>query len=122
MGLSNTFKSAAQTAVSAFGDVAVSTVYASFASTTYNASAGTNVAAYSSTAGVSVIFDKFEFAKIDGINIKPEDKKALVPAKNISAITPAPNDRIRAAGISWNVIKVTTDPAQALWELQVRKI
>tara|TARA_Y100000310_G_scaffold160700_1_gene160533 strand:- start:769 stop:1137 length:369 start_codon:yes stop_codon:yes gene_type:complete len=122
MGLQNTFKSAAQSIVTSFGDVAASTVYASFSSTTYNASAGTQTAVYSSTAGVKVIFDKFELAKIDNINIKPEDKKALIPAKNISAITPKPNDQIRASGVVWNVVNVVTDPASALWECQVRKV
>lgn len=122
MGLTNTFKSASQAVVTAFGDVAASTIYSSFTSTTYNASAGTQTAVYASTAGVTLIFDVFELAKIDNINIKPEDKKALLPAKNISAITPKPNDRIRSAGVFWNVVNVVTDPAGALWELQVRKV
>ncbi len=121
MGLQETFKVAAKTVVDAFGDVGVSTNYESHTSSTYDASAGTNVATYSTTAGVTVIFDSFRIDQIDGQNIKPEDKLALLPAKNISGVTPDVDDRIIESGVVWNVVSVSTDPASALYQLQVRK-
>lgn len=122
MGLKEIFQNAAVTAVTAFGNIGVSTNYASYASATYNASAGTNVAAYTSVAGVTIIFTHFELKEVDGVNIHAEDKKALLPAKGVaSTITPKAQDRIYEAGVMWQVVKVKTDPAEALWELQVRK-
>ncbi len=121
MGLRDTFKSAALTTVTAFGDVGVSTNYESHSSSTYDASSGTNVATYSTTAGVTVIFDSFRIAEIDGVNVKPEDKLALVPAKSISGVTPDADDRIIESGVIWNVVSVRTDPAGALFQLQVRR-
>lgn len=124
MGLNNQFKLAAQKIVTAFGDVGVSTNYEAVTSTsanTYNASTGVAAAVYSTVAGVTVIFDVFELRQIDGKIVQPEDKKALIPAKSISAVTPTPEDRIVVAGVPWRVVNVRTDPAEALWELQVRK-
>ena len=121
MGLQQTFKDAAQTIVAAFGDVAVSTNYEAIASTTYNASAGTNTAVYATVAGVSLIFDVFELKEIDGQIIRSEDKKALIPAKSISTVTPSTDDRIVESGVVWRVMAVKVDPAKALYELHVRK-
>lgn len=121
MALRDAIKGAAKAAVDAVGDVAVSTNYEAFASTTYNASAGTNTPVYSTTAGVKVVFDEFRLEQIDGQNVKPEDKMALVPAKSISAVTPKTNDRIVENGATWNVQDVRNDPAEALWTLHVRR-
>jgi len=121
MGLTNAFRNAAQTVVNAFGDVGASTNYASYASTTYNTSAGVDTAVYATVAGVTVIFDSFELSQIDGIHIQPEDKKAFIPAKAISAVTPKAADRIIQSGVVWNVVNMKVDPAGALHVLQVRK-
>lgn len=121
MGLKLAFQNAAQTVVTAFGDVPASTVYRSYASTTYNASAGTDVTVYSSTIGVKLIFDVFQHRQIDGTNIQPEDKRALIPANNIPGVTPKPTDQIREGSTVWNVVNVISDPAGALWDCQIRK-
>jgi len=124
MGLKEQFKSAARDIITAFGDVGVSTNYeavSSASTNSYNASSGVAAAVYSTVAGVTVIFDVFELAKIDGKIIRTQDKKALVPAKSISTVTPSAEDRIVVAGVPWLVVNVRADPAEALWELQVRK-
>lgn len=121
MGLRETFQSAAKSAITAMGNVAVSTNYQALSSTTYNASAGTNQAAFATTAGVSVVFDVFRIDQVDGVHIRPEDKQALIPAKSISTVTPDVQDRIVHGGDTWHVVNVSTDPAEALWVLQVRR-
>lgn len=121
MGLQETFRKAAQTITTAFGDVPASTVFRSFSSTTYNASAGTDATVYSSTAGVKLIFDVFQHRQVDGSNIEPDDKRALIPAKNISGVVPKPADQIREGTTVWNVVNVFSDPANALWDCQIRK-
>lgn len=125
MGLRDVFQSAAVTARKALGDVPVSVNYAQFASTTYDASAGTDVATYSSIHGLKAIFDGFSLVQPDGGSVEPEDKMALIAAKELlvsgSAITPAVNDLIHQSGVTWRVQRVKGDPADALWTLLVRK-
>jgi hypothetical protein len=124
MGLQGTFQTAAKQIVDAFGDVAVSTIYHSLASTsanTYNASSGVVAAVVATVGGVKVIFDVFTMRETDGVHIRSEDKKALVPQKYVSTITPVTGDRILVAGITWKVVNVKADPATALYELQVRR-
>ena len=121
MGLKDALAHAAKAGVAAAGDIAVSTNYESFTSATYNASAGTNAATYATIAGVKLVFANFTIAQIDGRQVQPEDKRALIPAKTISGVTPGVNDRIVEGGTVWEVQRVRADAASALWDLQVRK-
>ncbi len=121
MGLKSALGGAARAGVAALGDVAVSTNYESFTSATYDASTGANVASYATSAGVTLVFRNFSIAQVDGRQVQPEDKRALIPARNISGVTPGVNDRIVAGGSVWEVQRVAADPASALWDLQVRK-
>ncbi len=121
MGLREAIQAATGAAIKATGNIAVSTTYQAFVSTTYNASAGTQVVTRTTTGGVSVIFDAFRLEQIDGQQIKPEDKLALVAQAEISGITPGVNDRITEGSTVWEVQRVGVDPAGALWTLHVRK-
>ena len=121
MGLRNTIKGVTEAAFKATGDIPVSTNYWQFVSATYDTSAGSNTAAYTTLAGISVIFQEFEIVEIDGQNIRPTDKQMLITAKSISSIVPSLNDVIRVTTESWNVRGVKTDPADALWIAHVRR-
>ncbi len=121
MGLRETSQAAANSAVVALGNVAVSTTYQAFVSTTYNASAGTNVVTRTTTGSVSVIFHAFRLEQIDGVKVKPEDKIALIAQKQIPGVTPGVNDRVTEGATVWEVQRANVDPAGAMWELQVRK-
>ena len=121
MGLRNTLKSVAREAVAAFGDVGTTADYQAFTSATYDASAGTHTAAYSTVAGVTVIVEDFALDQVDGVSVRREDRKMLLPAASVSGVTPGINDRVIVDGATWQVQAVHSDPAQALWELQVRR-
>jgi len=123
VSLRTIFKTAAQKTVTAFGDVGVSTNYYAFGSASYNASTGSPTDIYTTVAGVTVIFGVFSFRQTDGQAVQAEDKKALIPALSISGVTPAPSDRITLDGgaETWEVVRVETDPAEALWTLQVMR-
>lgn len=121
MTLKDDFRTAARAAVGAVGDIAVSTTYLAFASASYDASAGSEVATFGTRTGVLVIFDEFRLVEVDGRAVRPEDKRALIPAANISGITPGLNDRILHDGQSWQVVNVRTDPAGVLWEFHIRR-
>jgi len=122
MGLRDALRNAAKAAVGAVGDVAVSTNYLSHGSTTYNASTGAVTATFTTVAGVTLVFDEFRIVEIDGQAVKPNDKKALIPATSLGSVVPAAEDRIITNGsVVWEVVGVRTDPADALYELQIRK-
>ncbi len=121
MGLRSAIQAAAQAAINATGDVAVSANYLSFTSATYNASAGTNVATYSTVAGVKIIIDVFTLKEMDGELVRPADKKALIPGQALGSVTPAENDQVVYDSVTWNVKEVMGDPADALWTLLIRK-
>ncbi len=120
MGLRETFQKAARTAIQAFGDVGVSSNYQSYSTATYNASAGTYTPTYSTVAGVTIIFADFTIEEIDNVEIKANDKKALIAALDISTVTPAAEDLIIQGGKTWEVVSAKVDPADALWQIQVR--
>lgn len=121
MGLRDTIQKAARTAVAATGDIAVSANYLAYSSATYNASTGSVAATYATVAGITVVFSGFRLSQIDGENIRPEDKKALIPALLVTGVTPKPDDQVVASGVAWTVINAGIDPADALHVLQVRR-
>lgn len=121
MGLRDVVQKATQAAVAAVGDIAASATYCSFASASYNASAGTNVATFTSTAGVSVVFNDFRLDQVDGQVVLSEDKQAMIPALALPGVVPTTADKLVSDGATWNVQRVQTDPADALWILQVRR-
>lgn len=123
MGLRDVFRTAAQTAAAAFGDVFSSVQYTTMGSTVYDASAG--VASTTSTDYVvSMVFTTYSQFEIDGTKILPTDVKALIPQVNLTP-TPTMNDevmRIEAgASVFYEIVNIQQDPAGALWEFQLRK-
>ncbi len=122
MGLRETMQAAAVAIVAAVGNIAASTNYHAVASVaTYNASSGAaGTTTYSTVHGVSVVFMEFEVEKVDGVQVLPEDKQALIAAGPLSAITPRPKDQILEVSTTWEVVRVGVDPAGAAYMLQVR--
>jgi len=121
MALRDAFRDAARSAVAAVGDVAVSTNYLSHSTTIYDTSTGAVTATFATQAGVRVVFDEFRIFQVDGVAVKPEDKKALIPALSLGSLVPAAEDQIIEGGTTWEVVKVRVDPAEALYEVHVRK-
>lgn len=130
MGIRTAFKNAAATAINAFGDVAVSTNYWSLTSTgTFDASAGTLSKVYATTVNVKVIIDQpreaksFELrSRASDFDFQVNDQIALVAANFIPGVEPKPDDVVSMdVSVSWTVVNVFTDPAEALWEVQIRR-
>ncbi len=121
MGLRNALSAAAAAAVGTLDDIAVEAEYQTHVSATYDASAGVHVATYSTIGQVKVVIEDFEIAQVDGRNVRAEDKKVLMPAANASGVVPGVNDRVVIASATWQVQAVRSDPAEALWEIQVRR-
>lgn len=126
MGLRDTFQKAAQTIVRATGDIALDATYQSFASATYDASAGADSVTYSAITGCKLIVGEFSHFEREREAIRPDDRKFLLPVRYLGATRPKPRDRVvtdpgATASANWEVVAAMTDPAEALWELQVRR-
>jgi hypothetical protein len=121
MGLQGTFKAAAQTIFEAFGDVPVSSTYSSVDdSIAYNPSGSGTITDTVTNETVDIIFAYYEVAQIDGTKVRASDQKAMIPVENLTAV-PGQKDYITTSSKRWNVVAVETDPAEALWILQIRK-
>ncbi len=121
MGLRDTFKTAAVAAQDAFGDVFVSVRYEQHASIVYDVSSGV-ASAVTSTIGASFVLQDYSQREIDNENVFPTDVKALV-AQDRFAGTPTMEDTVVIAATSaeYEVVRVMKDPADALWEMQLRR-
>lgn len=120
MGLQNVFKTAAQTIFTAFGDVPKSVIYTHVSSDPVYDPATRAVSTVSTDYALSFVFDKFEAEDVDGANILSTDQIAMIPVENVSFI-PSNHDYLTIDNEKWNVINKKTDPAKALWLLQIRK-
>jgi len=70
---------------------------------------------YSCRAIVEAYSEKF---RLDG-TVQQNDRKVLILANSIT-VRPQPNDRITISGITFTVIEVSTDPAEAVWTCRGR--
>lgn len=52
--------------------------------------------------------------------VKRGDRKILLLASSAPGVTPKPGDRIVAEGVTYVVIDIKRDPADATWQLQAR--
>lgn len=130
MSLAARIGRAARRALRAAGDLAVSAVYESFATTVYDASSGAASAVYASVHGVTVVFAGFTLAEPED-GVEAREKRALIARTALvteagAAVRPKPQDRIRhgidtEASTTWQVVAAETDPAEALWRLRLRR-
>ncbi len=74
---------------------------------------------------VDVVFVEFQLQQVDGVNIFPEDKQALVSHLNLmkeQIPNPVTDDKlVESGGEVWKVVNVQTDTAEACFILHVRK-
>jgi hypothetical protein len=121
MGLQATFQNAAQSIISAFGDIAHSSIaYHSLGTFSYNATTGVNTESGETDTTIKTIFDEVKSEEIQGRDILMTDQKLLVANKDIS-VTPKVGDYVTIESNRWNVIDFITDPAEALFEIFIRK-
>lgn len=120
MGLKSIFQEAAESIVSAFGDVSNSISYHSLGSFYYNATTGGQTETGGSDIIITAIYDEIKSREIQDRNIKATDRKLLVANEDIS-VTPKVGDYATISAVQWNVVDYLTDPAEALYEIFIRK-
>jgi CxxC motif-containing protein (DUF1111 family) len=114
MGLREAVQKAAYTAVQATGNVPDVVTYGSQTYTAGQMTGTTNVT-------VSAIRIEFDIAKVDGVNVKLQDRQYLIASLALGVIVPAENDTLTVGSEIWTVTRVTTDPAGAAYLLHVRR-
>lgn len=123
MGLRDAFQTVPVTIRKAFGDVPVEIDYAAFATAVYDPVAGSTVRSETVTSAVRAFFTDYSVRDTLSDTIQPNDRRVQIAAKDILGVTPTPNDRLTrlSTGEVFEVVAVRTDPAEALWDLQVRQ-
>lgn len=119
MGLKETFKSAAVSIVSAFGNVGKSVTYKSSGNSTYAPSTGT-VTDTQTSYTVTAIVDENIMKDMKNIPVHDEEKLVYIPYSNLTP-TPVIGDEITIDSVDWRVKAVNIDPADALWILTVER-
>lgn len=120
MGLAETFRDAAETIIEAFDDIPISVTYVQKGASVYTP--GTGVVTSTDTEYPTVgIPDEYEMDEIDNNVVRATDKLFYI-ANNDLEVTPVVDDEIiDADSITWQIKNVKSDPADALWVLQLRK-
>lgn len=125
MGLKEAFQSVARTAIKSFGNVREEVTYRSWSSTTFDTN-DLKVTRGMTEKKVSGIWLDFTTDEIDNVNVLAQDRIFLVARKDLteqfgSSFEPHHNDQIqRSSDERWEVVRIERDPAEALYELQVR--
>ena len=120
MGLKETFKGAAQTIFTAFGNVATAATYNSKSAGTYSPTTGANTVTTTEYA-VEMIFDAFSSFDVDNETVLITDKKAMIPVDNLTPTPVIRRDTISISGVEWEIIREMGDPADALYVFHIRR-
>lgn len=134
MGLRDTIRKAASTAVKATGDLSKvnSVTYKQLVEAEYNTSTGQVVSNTNVYQNLTMTIVDFDRKFIDGENIRDTDQRGLLPALDpltgidIGFIPDAGGDTVEFVNENnilelWDVVNVRKDPASALYDLQLRK-
>jgi len=120
MGLQDVFKDAAEAIIEAFDDIPQSIIYVQKGVSTYTPATGA-VTSTDTEYTTTAIFDEYELKEIDNNVVRATDKLAYIAANDLD-VTPVVDDEITDANsVTWQIINVKSDPADALWVLQIRK-
>ena len=119
MGLKSNIQSATLGAFASLSDLLTSVTYRHITPGAYNPATGTQTPTVT-TQSVSVLLVDYVAREIDGQVIQPGDQKVLCPQSYLSP-APALLDEIVIGSDTWAVVRVANDPANAMWELQVRR-
>lgn len=82
-------------------------------------SGGTNPA--STPYAAQGYVDDYLLSEIDGVLVQTGDRRGYVFGSSIAGgVVPAPNDKLTSAGITYRIMSVGSDPANAVFICQMR--
>lgn len=125
MGLKTTLQNLASTVISSLGDVPVSGTYRVIGDATYNTATGQVTANETEYTGVKMVYDdssQLTLGNMDIPNIPINTNERLIYIAQVD-LTPTPKvkDEVDLESVTYEIIDVKTDPANALWILKVKK-
>jgi len=94
--------------------------YHSLGTFSYDPATGTNTESGDTDTTIKTIFDEINSDEIQDRDILMTDRKLLVANNDIS-VTPKVGDYVTISSERWNVTWWEVDPAEALFEIFVRK-
>lgn len=110
------------------GTLATAITYRSrSAAASHNTSTGVITRPETTLSNVKALLSDFSAKEITEaisahIEIKQTDRKCEIAGLSLGAITPKASDRVDIPGEgSWEIVRVWTDPADAVWGLQIRR-
>jgi hypothetical protein len=125
MGLRETIRNLAQTAIAAVGNIAVSSTYRVKNTASYDTSTGTVTSNDTDYTAVPVVFDDNAYMNlgiIDQPNLVVNSNERLFYVAQLDlSPTPKKGDELISLGITWQIVDIKTDPAEALWIFKGKK-
>lgn len=123
MGIESVFQNAAVTVAAVFDGVFYNVTYTSKGTAVYDAV--TDITTSTDTPETAkFMFDNYDKNEVNNETILSTDVKATIPQLNLTAY-PKIDDKLdnieNGVTIVYDVIGIKTDPANALWELQLRR-
>lgn len=121
-GLKEAFKNAAAAAFAAADDVKeeVTLRVKASANPAYNPTTDSVTDTYTDY-DVNAIPSGYDSREVNNQTILDTDEKVKILVDDISNVTPKRNDQVVRDSVTWEVIHVHKDPADAVWTLQIRK-
>lgn len=125
MGLRETIRNAAKTAIAAVGNIAVSSTYRVKATPIYNPATGTVTENDTDYTGVPAVHDDNAYSNLGLTNLTnltvDKNERLFYIAQLDLTPTPKTGDELILSDINWEIIDIKTDPADALWILKGKK-
>jgi len=119
--LQQAFKKAAQTAFNAVGTVKNTVTYRSKTNKNPTYTPGTNAVSDAYTDyEIDIVREDYRSREIDNRLVLVTDIKAIIPVDNMT-VTPKINDVIVIDEVTWEVVDIHKDPADALYTFQLRR-
>jgi hypothetical protein len=118
MGFKSLVQNLASSAIKTVGDIAVTITYQNHGALVYDAMSDTNVVTMIEkiVQGVEV---QPRTSEKDTTPVVKNQKRILIAAKDLGGV-PTDRDTMLFSGLRWEVIRIDTDPAAALWIFTVR--
>ena len=120
MSLKSTISNAVNAAMNALGDIPVTATFTDVAPGTFDPESGAYSGGSETNHSVSAIFSQYKIERIDGTVIQQGDAKLTLRQADL-AITPALGDKVSINGVSYSILNISSDPANATWTLQLRR-
>ena len=118
MALQTTIQNAAASAKSATLNLWSDVTFKAIAKSSYDTATGAVTNTITSSSIKSLI-EEYTESQVDGENVKISDLKATILQTDLSG-TPDTTDILTYSSKDYDIIKVKQDPANAIWELQLR--